>query len=213
MNILSNFQKIFNDINLTKKKVTIIAVSKTFSINQIMPLIHFGHKDYGENKVQETLDKWKPNLLNENKIKLHMLGRLQSNKVNEAVKIFSYIHSLDSEKLALKLSYAEKTINKNLSYFIQVNIASESQKSGIALNQVDDFINFCLNDLRLNVIGLMCLPPINVDPVPFFKKLTLIGTRNNLNNFSMGMSQDYLQAISLGATYVRIGSGIFGTRN
>ena len=213
MNILSNYQKIFNDINLTKKKVTIIAVSKTFSINQIMPLIHFGHKDYGENKVQETLDKWKPNLLNENKIKLHMLGRLQSNKVNEAVKIFSYIHSLDSEKLALKLSYAEKTINKNLSYFIQVNIASESQKSGIALNQVDDFINFCLNDLRLNVIGLMCLPPINVDPVPFFKKLTLIGTRNNLNNFSMGMSQDYLQAINLGATYVRIGSGIFGIRN
>ena len=213
MNILSNYQKIFNDINLTKKKVTIIAVSKTFDINQIMPLIHFGHKDYGENKVQETLDKWKPNLLNENQIKLHMLGRLQSNKVNEAVKIFSYIHSLDSEKLALKLSYAEKTINKNLSYFIQVNIASESQKSGIALNQVDDFINFCLNDLRLNVIGLMCLPPINVDPVPFFKKLTLIGTRNNLNNFSMGMSQDYLQAINLGATYVRIGSGIFGTRN
>lgn len=213
MNILSNYQKIFNDINLTKKKVTIIAVSKTFNINQIMPLIHFGHKDYGENKVQETLDKWKPNLLNENKIKLHMLGRLQSNKVNEAVKIFSYIHSLDSEKLALKLSYAEKTINKNLSYFIQVNIASESQKSGIALNQVDDFINFCLNDLRLNVIGLMCLPPINIDPVPFFKKLTLIGTRNNLNNFSMGMSQDYLQAINLGATYVRIGSGIFGTRN
>ena len=213
MNILSNYQKIFNDINLTKKKVTIIAVSKTFNINQIMPLIHFGHKDYGENKVQETLDKWKPNVLNENKIKLHMLGRLQSNKVNEAVKIFSYIHSLDSEKLALKLSYAEKTINKNLSYFIQVNIASESQKSGITLNQVDDFINFCLNDLRLNVIGLMCLPPINVDPVPFFKKLTLIGTRNNLNNFSMGMSQDYLQAINLGATYVRIGSGIFGTRN
>ena len=213
MNILSNYQKIFNDINLTKKKVTIIAVSKTFNINQIMPLIHFGHKDYGENKVQETLDKWKPNLLNENKIKLHMLGRLQSNKVNEAVKIFSYIHSLDSEKLALKLSYAEKTINKNLSYFIQVNIASESQKSGIALNQVDDFINFCLNDLKLNVIGLMCLPPINVDPIPFFKKLTIVGTRNNLNNFSMGMSQDYLQAINLGATYVRIGSGIFGTRN
>jgi pyridoxal phosphate enzyme (YggS family) len=213
MNILSNYQKIFNNINLTKKNVTIIAVSKTFGINQIMPLIHFGHKDYGENKVQETLDKWKPNLVNENRIKLHMLGKLQSNKVNEAVKIFSYIHSLDSEKLALKLSYAEKAINKNLSYFIQVNIASESQKSGFALNQVDDFINFCLNDLKLNVIGLMCLPPINVDPVPFFKKLTIIGTRNNLNNFSMGMSHDYLQAINLGSTYVRIGSGIFGARN
>jgi pyridoxal phosphate enzyme (YggS family) len=213
MNILNNYKKIFNEVNLTKKNVTIIAVSKTFNINQIMPLIHFGHKDYGENKVQETLDKWKPNLLNENNIKLHMLGRLQSNKVNEAVRIFSYIHSLDSEKLALKLSYAEKAINKKLSYFIQVNIASESQKSGIALNQVDDFINFCLNDLRLNVIGLMCLPPINVDPAPFFKNLTIIGTRNNLNNFSMGMSQDYLQAINLGATYVRIGSGIFGTRN
>jgi pyridoxal phosphate enzyme (YggS family) len=213
MNIVNNYKKIFNEVNLTKKNVTIIAVSKTFNINQIMPLIHFGHKDYGENKVQETLDKWKPNLLNENNIKLHMLGRLQSNKVNEAVRIFSYIHSLDSEKLALKLSYAEKAINKKLSYFIQVNIASESQKSGIALNQVDDFINFCLNDLRLNVIGLMCLPPINVDPAPFFKNLTIIGTRNNLNNFSMGMSQDYLQAINLGATYVRIGSGIFGTRN
>jgi pyridoxal phosphate enzyme (YggS family) len=213
MNILSNYQKIFNNINLTKKNVTIIAVSKTFDINQIMPLIHFGHKDYGENKVQETLDKWKPNLVNENRIKLHMLGKLQSNKVNEAVKIFSYIHSLDSEKLALKLSYAEKAINKNLSYFIQVNIASESQKSGFALNQVDDFIDFCLNDLKLNVIGLMCLPPINVDPVPFFKKLTIIGTRNNLNNFSMGMSHDYLQAINLGATFVRIGSGIFGARN
>jgi pyridoxal phosphate enzyme (YggS family) len=211
MDIVSNFQKISN--NIVNKNIAIIAVSKTFDINQIMPLIHFGHKDYGENKVQETLDKWKPNLVNENRIKLHMLGKLQSNKVNEAVKIFSYIHSLDSEKLALKLSNAEKAINKNLSYFIQVNIASESQKSGIALNQVDDFINFCLNDLRLNVIGLMCLPPINVDPVPFFKKLTLIGTRNNLNNFSMGMSQDYLQAINLGATYVRIGSGIFGTRN
>jgi pyridoxal phosphate enzyme (YggS family) len=213
MNILSNYQKIFNNINLTKKNVTIIAVSKTFDISQIMPLIHFGHKDYGENKVQETLDKWKPNLVNENRIKLHMLGKLQSNKVNEAVKIFSYIHSLDSEKLALKLSYAEKAINKNLSYFIQVNIASESQKSGFALNQVDDFIDFCLNDLKLNVIGLMCLPPINVDPVPFFKKLTIIGTRNNLNNFSMGMSHDYLQAINLGATFVRIGSGIFGARN
>ena len=211
MDIVSNFQKISN--NIVNKNIAIIAVSKTFDINQIMPLIHFGHKDYGENKVQETLDKWKPNLLNENKIKLHMLGRLQSNKVNEAVKIFSYIHSLDSEKIALKLSYAEKTINKNLSYFIQVNIASESQKSGIALNQVDDFINFCLNDLKLNVIGLMCLPPINVDPVPFFKKLNIIGTRNNLNNFSMGMSHDYLQAINLGATFVRIGSGIFGTRN
>jgi pyridoxal phosphate enzyme (YggS family) len=213
MNILSNYHKIFNNINLTKKNVTIIAVSKTFDINQIMPLIHFGHKDYGENKVQETLDKWKPNLVNENRIKLHMLGKLQSNKVNEAVKIFSYIHSLDSEKLALKLSYAEKAINKNLSYFIQVNIASESQKSGFALNQVDDFINFCLNDLKLNVIGLMCLPPINVDPVPFFKKLTIIGTRNNLNHFSMGMSHDYLHAINLGATFVRIGSGIFGERN
>jgi pyridoxal phosphate enzyme (YggS family) len=213
MNILNNYKKIFNEVNLTKKNVTIIAVSKTFDINQIMPLIHFGHKDYGENKVQETLDKWKPHLVNENRIKLHMLGKLQSNKVNEAVKIFSYIHSLDSEKLALKLSYAEKAINKNLSYFIQVNIASESQKSGFALNQVDDFINFCLNDLKLNVIGLMCLPPINVDPVPFFKKLTMIGTRNNLNNFSMGMSHDYLQAINLGSTYVRIGSGIFGARN
>ena len=177
-----------------------------------MPLINLGHKHFGENKVQETLEKWKPDLLSEKKIQLHMLGKLQSNKVEDAVRIFSYIHSLDNEKLALKLSAVEKKINKNLIYFIQVNIASEPQKSGIALEAADDFINFCINDLKLNVKGLMCLPPINTDPVPFFKKLNLIGKKNNLNDLSMGMSNDYLQAINFGATYVRIGSSIFGNR-
>jgi pyridoxal phosphate enzyme (YggS family) len=141
-----------------------------------------------------------------------MLGKLQSNKVDDAVRIFSYLHSLDNEKLASKLSAAEKKINKNLIYFIQVNISSEPQKSGVALEEVDDFINFCINDLKLNVKGLMCLPPINTDPEPFFKKLIFIGKKNNLNDFSMGMSNDYLQAINFGATYVRIGSGIFGNR-
>ena len=212
MNIVTNFQKIFNNINLIRKNITIIAVSKTFNISQIMPLINLGHKHFGENKVQETLEKWKPDLLSEKKIQLHMLGKLQSNKVEDAVRIFSYIHSLDNEKLALKLSAVEKKINKNLIYFIQVNIASEPQKSGIVLEAADDFINFCINDLKLNVKGLMCLPPINTDPAPFFKKLNLIGKKNNLNDFSMGMSNDYLQAINFGATYVRIGSSIFGNR-
>ena len=212
MDIVSNFQKISNNIYLVNKNITIIAVSKTFKIDQIMPLINFGHKHFGENKVQESLEKWIPELLHEKKIQLHMLGKLQSNKVEDAVRIFSYIHSLDNEKLALKLSAVEKKINKNLIYFIQVNIASEPQKSGIALEAADDFINFCINDLKLNVKGLMCLPPINTDPVPFFKKLNLIGKKNNLNDFSMGMSNDYLQAINFGATYVRIGSSIFGNR-
>jgi pyridoxal phosphate enzyme (YggS family) len=142
-----------------------------------------------------------------------MLGKLQSNKVDDAVKIFSYVHSLDNEKLALKLSIAEKKMGKFLKYFVQVNISSEPQKSGIALDRADDFISFCLNELKLNVIGLMCLPPMNVDPAPFFKQLKLIGIKNNLKDLSMGMSQDYLRAIEFGATYVRIGSSIFGKRN
>ena len=213
MDVVSNFQKISNKINLVNKNITIIAVSKTFKIDQIIPLINFGHKHFGENKVQESLEKWMPEFINEKKIHLHMLGKLQSNKVDDAVRIFSYLHSLDSEKLALKLSAAEKKINKNLIYFIQVNISSEPQKSGIAINCADDFIKFCVNDLKLNVRGLMCLPPMNDDPVPFFKKLNLIGKKNNLEDLSMGMSQDYLQAINFGATYVRIGSNIFGERN
>jgi pyridoxal phosphate enzyme (YggS family) len=213
MDIVSNFQKISNNINLVNKNIIIIAVSKTFKIDQIMPLINFGHKHFGENKVQESLEKWMPELLNEKKIQLHMLGKLQSNKVDEAVRILSYVHSLDNEKLALKLSAAEKKINKNLIYFIQVNIASEPQKSGIAINCADDFIKFCVNDLKLNIGGLMCLPPINADPVPYFKKLNLIGKKNNLKDLSMGMSQDYQQAINFGATYLRIGSNIFGERS
>ena len=213
MDIVSNFQKISNNINLVNKNITIIAVSKTFKIEQIMPLINFGHKHFGENKVQESLEKWMPEFLNEKKIQLHMLGKLQSNKVDDAVRIFSYVHSLDNDKLALKLSAAEKKINKSLMYFIQVNIASEPQKSGIAINYTDDFIKFCVNDLKLNVRGLMCLPPINADPAPYFQKLNLIGKKNNLKDLSMGMSQDYLQAINFGATYLRIGSNIFGERS
>jgi pyridoxal phosphate enzyme (YggS family) len=213
MDIVSNFQRISNNINLVNKNITIIAVSKTFKIEQIMPLINFGHKHFGENKVQESLEKWTPKLLNEKKIQLHMLGKLQSNKADEAVRIFSYVHSLDNDKLALKLSDTEKKINKNLIYFIQVNIASEPQKSGIAINCADVFIKFCVNDLKLNVGGLMCLPPINADPTPYFQKLNLIGKKNNLKDLSMGMSQDYLRAINFGATYVRIGSNIFGERS
>ena len=195
------------------KTVALIAVSKTKPVSDLQEAYDAGQRAFGENKVQETLDKWAPDLLNEKNIQLHMLGKLQSNKVDDAVKIFSYVHSLDNEKLALKLSIAEKKMGKFLKYFVQVNISSEPQKSGIALDRADDFISFCLNELKLNVIGLMCLPPMNVDPTPFFKQLKLIGTKNNLKDFSMGMSQDYMQAIEFGATYVRIGSSIFGERN
>ena len=212
MAVLENFNKIDNYLNQLKRKVTLVVISKTFSLENIAPLIDFGHKDYGENKVQEATEKWSTLLSLKKNIKLHMVGKLQSNKASEAVNIFSYIHSLDNEKLANKLSSSEKNFSKKLKYFIQVNLGNESQKSGIAPHTVREFLYFCINELNLNVIGLMCLPPINESPEKYFISLKQIGTNLKLNEFSMGMSDDYKIAIESGSTFIRVGSGIFGNR-
>ena len=172
-------------------------------------MIQHGHTHYGENKVQEAVEKWE-NLKNKNdNLQLHLIGKLQTNKVKFAVKLFDYIHSLDSEKLARKIASFE---NKNLKLFIQVNIGNEEQKSGISVNQLIDFYDFC-KDLKLNIVGLMCIPPIHDDSVKYFKKMLDLKQKHNFNELSMGMSSDYLDALKHGSTFLRIGSDIFGKRN
>ena len=195
--------------NSSLKVPNIIAVSKTFKLDHIIHLIQHGHTHYGENKVQEAVEKWE-NLKNENNnLQLHLIGKLQTNKVKFAVKLFDYIHSLDSEKLARKIASFE---NKNLKLFIQVNIGNEEQKSGISVNQLIDFYDFC-KDLKLNIVGLMCIPPIHDDSVKYFKKMLDLKQKHNFNELSMGMSSDYLDALKHGSTFLRIGSDIFGKRN
>jgi len=212
MNIVNNFKIIYKVVNDLKNDVKIIAVSKTFTLDYIKPLVDFGHLDYGENKVQEAKEKWSQILKINNNLKIHMIGKLQSNKAEEAVNIFSFIHSLDNEKLANKLAAAEKNNNKRLKYFIQVNIAEEEQKSGIFLNHFKSFLTFCKSELKLDIIGLMCLPPINVSPVKYFSLIRELAIENNLPDLSMGMSHDYQEAIRHGSTFLRIGSEIFGNR-
>jgi len=195
--------------NSSLKVPNIIAVSKTFKLDHIIHLIQHGHTHYGENKVQEAVEKWE-NLKNKNdNLQLHLIGKLQTNKVKFAVKLFDYIHSLDSEKLAKKIASFE---NKNLKLFIQVNIGNEEQKSGISVNQLIDFYDFC-KDLKLNIVGLMCIPPIHDDSVKYFKKMLDLKQKHNFNELSMGMSSDYLDALQHGSTFLRIGSDIFGKRN
>ena len=196
--------------NLLKLPET-IAVSKTFKIEHILPVLNQGHFHYGENKVQEAVEKWTL-IKNENKeIKLHLIGNLQSNKVKLALKLFDYIHSLDSEKLANKISKIQKELNVSRKLFIQVNIGNEMQKSGIIIDEVLDFYNYC-KELDLDIIGLMCIPPLNEDSKKYFIKLNKINEKLQLNELSMGMSSDYLEAIENNATFIRIGSGIFGER-
>ena len=208
LNIQSKVKQKLQDNSLTKVP-NIIAVSKTFKLDHIIHLIQHGHTHYGENKVQEAVEKWE-NLKNKNdNLKLHLIGKLQTNKVKFAVKLFDYIHSLDSEKLARKIASFE---NKNLKLFIQVNIGNEEQKSGISVNQLIDFYNFC-KDLKLNIVGLMCIPPIHDDSVKYFKKMLDLKQKHNFNELSMGMSSDYLDALQHGSTFLRIGSDIFGKRN
>ena len=178
-----------------------------------MPLIDYGHLDYGENKVQEAINKWSKIKLTNKNLNLHMIGKLQTNKVKTAVSLFDYIHSLDSIKLAEKISEEQKKVNKNLKIFIQVNVADEQQKSGISINELENFYEICSNKLNLNIIGLMCLPPIGVDPSKYFQKMKKINDNLSLNELSMGMSSDYLLAIKYGTSFVRIGSKIFGMRN
>ncbi len=208
LNIQSKVKQKLQDNSLTKVP-NIIAVSKTFKLDHIIHLIQHGHTHYGENKVQEAVEKWE-NLKNKNdNLQLHLIGKLQTNKVKFAVKLFDYIHSLDSEKLARKIASFE---NKNLKLFIQVNIGNEEQKSGISVNQLIDFYNFC-KDLKLNIVGLMCIPPIHDDSVKYFKKMLDLKQKHNFNELSMGMSSDYLDALKHGSTFLRIGSDIFGKRN
>ena len=190
----------------------IIAVSKTFNLDKILPVLNHGHLDFGENKVQEALEKWS-NIKNENsKIKLHLIGGLQTNKVKFAVKLFDYIHSVDSEKLAKKISDEQQKINKKIKIFLQVNIGDEKQKSGVSKNQLNGLIAYC-REIKLDVIGLMCIPPINIDPDPYFEEMSMLNKSLGFNELSMGMSSDFLKAIKHSSTYVRIGSSIFGQRD
>ncbi len=176
-----------------------------------MPLINYGHNDYGENKVQEALDKW--TVIKEKKpdLKLHLVGKLQTNKVKFAVKLFDFIHSVDSKKLAKKISEEQSKLNKSVKIFLQVNIGNEEQKSGILKNELDDLYQYC-NDLELDVVGLMCIPPFNSDPTPFFQELNNLNKNLSLKELSMGMSSDYIKAVENNSTYLRIGSEIFGKR-
>ena len=196
-----------------KTNPTIIVISKTFSLEKIKPLMDNGHTHFGENKIQEAESKWSE-VINTNKsLQLHMVGKLQSNKAKKAVKLFNFIHSLDNEKLALKLSQSEKELNKKIKLFVQVNLGEEVQKTGVDLKDLNNFYNYCSYDLKLNIIGLMCLPPINLNSDKFFKILKGSADKLNLKELSMGMSSDFEKAISNGSTYLRLGTAILGERN
>ena len=215
---VQNYKDIVNSIDrkLEEKKINltpkVIAVSKTFELEKILPLIEYGHQDFGENKVQEAIEKWTNIKLKKENIKLHLIGRLQSNKVKYAVKIFDYIHSVDSQKLAKKIAEEQQKIKKNIKLFIQVNIGNEDQKSGVHVDKINDLIIFS-RELKLDIIGLMCIPPANELPDKYFKEIKLLNKKFKLSELSMGMSSDYLKAVENSSTYLRIGSSIFGKRN
>ena len=213
--IVERFEKIKSKISSLKplKPVDIIAVSKTFDLNYIKPLISHGHLHFGENKVQEAKSKWTELKKENQNLKLHMIGKLQSNKAKDAVELFDYIHSVDNQKLADALAKHQVNLNKNLKYFIQVNIGNEIQKSGIPVSELDPFYNYCVNDINLKVIGLMVIPPINQSAEKYFKSLNELNKSLALENLSMGMSADYIDAIKHGSTFVRVGSSIFGSRS
>jgi len=214
----NSVQKYNDIINLIKSKLEgkkipkIVAVSKTFKLEKIMPLIEFGHQDIGENKVQEAIDKWSDVKVQKPKINLHLIGKLQTNKVKKAVKVFDYIHSLDSEKLAKKIADEEKNQNKKIKLFIQLNLGDEDQKSGLDRNNLLEFYDYC-KKLNLNIIGLMCIPPFNEESEKYFEEMKMFKNKLSLNEVSMGMSSDFLKAIKHDSTYLRIGSNIFGKRS
>ena len=213
--IIERFNKIKSNISEIDKtkSIKIIAVSKTFSLDHIMPLIKFGHNHFGENKVQEADAKWSQIKKSKDDLKLHMIGKLQSNKAKKAVEIFDYIHSLDSQKLADTLSKCQNAINKSINYFIQVNIGNESQKSGIPYNEVDGFYNYCVKEKKLNILGLMIIPPNDNKTKEYFQSISELNSSLGFKELSMGMSSDYMDAINFKATYLRIGSSIFGERD
>ena len=211
VDLYDNVKQKIQELNYENYDPNIIAVSKTFKMEDIMPLIEYGHQDFGENKVQEAFSKWKEVKANKNHVKLHMIGRLQSNKVKQAVSIFDYIHSVDSIKLANKISDEQKKQNKNLKIFLQVNVGDEIQKSGSNLNDLDKLVLEC-KKINLNVLGLMCLPPFDE---PVHKYFSLIKNKNDKFNFkdlSLGMSNDYIEALNYKTSFIRIGTKIFGER-
>ena len=211
LDVENNIKIHLNKLNINKNP-KIVAVSKTFRIDKILPLIEYGHIDYGENKVQEALEKWTEIKKINSKIRLHMVGKLQTNKVKFAVQIFDYIHSVDNEKLARKIADEQTKLNKKIKIFLQVNIGEENQKSGINKNEVGQLISFS-KEIGLNVIGLMCIPPVNSDPEGYFVEMKKLNEDLGLEELSMGMSSDYLIAAKNFSTYVRIGSSIFGQRS
>jgi pyridoxal phosphate enzyme (YggS family) len=214
MDILTQYKNIKQEIKncLSNVPINLIVVTKGRPLSDIEQIINVGHFHFGENRVQDSIDKWSDILKINSSIKLHFIGKLQTNKVIDVVRYFSFMHSLDGDKLALKLSTEEKSQKKKLSYFIQVNLGEENQKSGILKKDLNRFVNYCKNDLKLNIVGLMCLPPIDQNSEKYFKELKQLASDNNLKELSMGMSNDYISAIKNGSTFVRIGSGIFSEK-
>ena len=210
LDIEHNIKTYLNKLNINNNP-KIVAVSKTFKIDKITPLIEHGHIDFGENKVQEAIEKWTEIKKINSKIKLHMIGKLQTNKVKFAVQIFDYIHSVDSEKLAKKIVDEQNKINKKIKIFLQVNIGDENQKSGINKNEVNQLVSFC-KDINLDIIGLMCIPPLNIDPEGYFEEMNDLNKSLGFTELSMGMSSDFLKAAKHLSTYIRVGSSIFGQR-
>ena len=210
--VVNNLISIKKQLDLNKSNSNIIAVTKTFPISEIIPLIEYGHLHFGENKVQEAIDKWTTVKVKNNKLKLHMIGKLQTNKVKYVISLFDYIHSLDNIKLAEKIFLEQSKKKKNLKIFIQVNIGEEKQKSGIAVDELNEFYKVCKSRFKLDIVGLMCIPPLTGDRNKYFNSLKNLNRSLGLKELSMGMSSDYINAIQNGATYVRIGSSIFGKR-
>ena len=212
--IIERFEKIKSNISkVSDNEIKVVAVSKTFSLDHIMPLIEYGHVHFGENKVQEAVAKWTKIKEKKNNLKLHMVGKLQSNKARKAVEIFDYIHSVDSQKLADILSKSQNELNKSINYFIQVNLGNEQQKSGISYSEVDAFYNYCTREKKMNILGLMAIPPKDDNTNKYFKSLSEQNLALGLKELSMGMSSDYMEALNYKATFLRIGSLIFGERS
>ena len=211
INIQNLIKSKLSDLKLKDRSPKIIAVSKTFKLDHINPLIDHGHIDFGENKVQEAVEKWTDIKKEKSELKIHLVGRLQTNKVKFALKVFDYIHSLDSKKLAVKISEEQAKHKIKPKLFIQINIGDESQKGGIRVNELEEFYNYCL-ELDLEIIGTMCLPPISNEPEKYFSRMNYLNKKLNFKESSMGMSSDYLEAIQYNATYLRIGTSIFGER-
>ena len=211
-NVVKNFNLVKEEIT-NFKNANIVAVSKTFPISHILPLINHGHHHFGENKVQEAQEKWTSIKSDFPQLKLHLIGKLQTNKVKFALPLFDYIHSLDSLKLAEKISLEQEKKNIKPKIFIQINLGKESQKSGIDENDLENFYKRCVTEFNLNIIGIMCLPPFDEDPIPFFKKMQNLSESLKLKDISMGMSNDYMNALKFKATYIRVGSKIFGNRS